>query len=426
MGEHAQRLVSEKRLLEEYLREAVLAYDEWEFIWGEELYDRKLVIYGKKGRREQEYAKAAGRQRSCFLVVVENNLPEGLRWIPVSCDVQTGDIYISEADFNRVWRILRRSVGLGISLAREQGSLCRAQEPEEIVDLEGLSGENRVPEIADGMIRYSVKTLPEEERRLVGRKQSLLDNPKMKYFYSDANVYYHDRDCTRVREIPPDRFRASDQIPPGRRNCPKCERRCYLREACAPHAKQIPFCEYIFWRHQIYTRTLRYFVMETGMRFYAQSRGEMTVKGKEDTWIIRGTDTDQLELWHNNYVRVSERERYITEGFHRQLTECKTLLAMLYYIEHYTWEGHLQHEASKVFDQASGWEMGRGSEAASAPVPERDLSLEPGQGSKAAQVSEQDLNREPETRMERETDVEKPVRRTLAARLAAWFRRVFG
>jgi hypothetical protein len=58
-----------------------------------------------------------------------------------------------------------------------------------------------------------------------------------------------------------------------------------------------------------------------------------------------------LSLWHNNYVKTSETERYITEGFHNQNVDRKKLVQILKYIEGYSWQIHLERENEKLIGQ---------------------------------------------------------------------------
>ena len=88
--------------------------------------------------------------------------------------------------------------------------------------------------------------------------------------------------------------------------------------------------------------------MEKEMRFHAVSLKELVIKSKEDTWIVKGTDGHELRLLHNNYVKTSETERYITEGFHDQGLIGFSLYQILNYIEGYTWEKHLRGEERKA------------------------------------------------------------------------------
>lgn len=87
-----------------------------------------------------------------------------------------------------------------------------------------------------------------------------------------------------------------------------------------------------------------HYVIDVGMKFHATEFSEMQVEGSEDRWIIKGLNTDKMELWHNNYVKTSPTERYITKGFHNQKVERDILWQMLNYIETYSWQKHLQHE----------------------------------------------------------------------------------
>ena len=80
------------------------------------------------------------------------------------------------------------------------------------------------------------------------------------------------------------------------------------------------------------------------MRFHATDYSQMQVEGVEDNWIIEGLDTRKTELWHNNYVKTGFRERYITEGFHKQNVENNRFEQLLSYIETYSWQKHLDNE----------------------------------------------------------------------------------
>lgn len=51
-----------------------------------------------------------------------------------------------------------------------------------------------------------------------------------------------------------------------------------------------------------------------------------------------------MVLWHNNYVKTGPTERYITEGFHKQKVENKSLTQLLTYIEKYSFIKHLEKE----------------------------------------------------------------------------------
>ena len=64
-----------------------------------------------------------------------------------------------------------------------------------------LMRQGSTPVIENDVIKYVAREMTEEEKHKNSRKQSLMDNPKMLYFYSDNSRYYHDKECDDVKEI---------------------------------------------------------------------------------------------------------------------------------------------------------------------------------------------------------------------------------
>jgi hypothetical protein len=173
----------------------------------------------------------------------------------------------------------------------------------------------------------------------------------MLYYFSETGRYYHDKDCESVKEILPEQFQASETMPEDKEICPKCRRLIYFRKATYPNAKQSGICNRIFLNRQVPNSMIGYYIMDLGMKFHATTLDEMQVEYGEDTWIVKGLNTDMLSLWHNNYVKTSETERYITEGFHNQNVDRKKLVQILKYIEGYSWQIHLERENQKLIRQ---------------------------------------------------------------------------
>lgn len=340
--------ITEKQLYADEIQEVALRSGLEHFVWGEELVQHKLILYAKKIKALSGYADIKDSLEPCGLVVVDAARRGYMRCMPATLNVLNGDVYLTEANFNASWKYLRKSIAAGISNAERQGVPCDIRQPEEVVDLRHLMRENSVPYIGKGGVQYQAKEPNAEARVENRRKQSLLDRPDLNFFYENQGKYYHDKECEDVKHISGALFCGSKEPPQGKEICPKCQRKIYFRKACAPNAKQIPICDRIFRNHNISERQIRHFVFEAGMHFHAIMVNEMVVEGVEDTWIIRETEAHHLQLWHNNYVRTSETERYITDGFHNQGLKGKTLLQLLRYIEGYTWEKHLQGEALKA------------------------------------------------------------------------------
>lgn len=312
------------------------------FVWGEELIDKKLIVYSKNLKDVCGYYEMKEQLQPCGIVLIDTAKQAFLRCISATVHIGTGNVYLSADGFNSAWKTLRNSVARGIRIAKEKG-LDAISEPEDIVSLDNLYRQGSLPVIEKFVIKYVPRKLTEEEKYRNSRKQSLLDNPKMLYFYSEDGKYYHDRDCDRVKDILPERFCASSDIP-DKEICPKCRRKIYFRKACFPNVKQIPICDKIFREQNVSIGKIHYLIMDLGMKFHATTLDEIFVENKEDKWIIKGLRRNKPELWHNNYVKTSPTERYITDGYHNQKVEVHTFVQMLNCIEQYSFAKHLENE----------------------------------------------------------------------------------
>jgi hypothetical protein len=133
---------------------------------------------------------------------------------------------------------LKNSVRKGIRIANEnEGSPI--EKPEEIIVFYNLQRAGSTPTIVNDIIKYEARELTKEERYRDSRKQSLLDNPRMLYFYESSGRYYHDRDCLEV--------------------------------------KQIGVCDKILRDHGVSLGKIKHCVMEVGMKFHATSMEEIMI-----------------------------------------------------------------------------------------------------------------------------------------------------
>lgn len=337
-------VTSEKVFYEREVKEQARRLDVDILLWGEELYDKKIVIYPKKITAINGYEKIKNCLVDAALVYFDFKKEKYIKLSIIRYDDTEKVLYLSEENFNGIWRYLRSSVELGIRIQKRQQNEIAITTPDDIVDLSFLHRTRSEAVIKNGQLTYIAKEIPQSEKEHLSRKQSLLDNAKYLYFYDEDDTIYHDKDCDRVKEILPERFVASENRPEGKRPCKKCRRRMFLRKACSPYVKQIPQVDRLLIKAGLTDYQLEKFVYEEELKFKTDQAGELTVKGKEDTWIIKGFQTMELSLWHNNYVKTAPRERYITQGFHNQGMDGKRLYSMLTYISAYTFERHLAGE----------------------------------------------------------------------------------
>lgn len=349
-------LISEKEFYSGQLEEAAVRFQAEYFLWGEEMINRKLILYPKKLKQIEGYDKIRGALEPCGLVIMNFQKEHFLSCMAATLDTNSGNVYFMETSFNGAWKRLKKSILLGIRIANDRGIPCDITRPEELVVLDHLVREGSLPYIKNDRIQYRSRQIPEEERRRHSRRQSLIDNPRMNFYYSEDGRYYHDKDCPLVKEIDVERFCASQDAPAGKEMCLYCRRQIYFRKACAPNIKQAPICDRIFKNHRVSIEKIEHCVMEAGMKFHASALDEMQIEGADDRWVVKGLNTDHLSLWHNNYVKTSETERHITEGYHNQKVEGKSLTQILRYVEGYSWEKHLEKQV--MADALTGDESG--------------------------------------------------------------------
>lgn len=335
---------SEKLIYQDYFADLCSKKHSDLFLWGEDLTDKHLLPYAGKLTDLPAYKTFSGRLIICELIIVYPLRDVPLKSISSHYDELSGRIYITKDNFNAIWKTWRKSILLGIRIAEQTYADCPVKKPEDIVVLDCLHRTGSTPVLENHRIVYKPKELSPEEKRLIGARQSALANRKNLYFYSKTGGDVHDRDCYLLKKISNADFIGSETHPADLPDCPHCLRTLLLRIGCSPNTKEIPFCNQIFTKFDLRTGQLKRYVMDEKIHFHARSLTEMTVTHGEDTWLIK-IYGDHLNLWHNNYVKTSETERYLTSGFHNQGIESdKNVKKIMNYIVGYTWQKHLNAE----------------------------------------------------------------------------------
>ena len=209
-------VISEKVIYETEVYEKFANIDAEGILWGEDLYDTKMVVFSGKiksirGLYKRDLIKVAIVYFDFRQVLYIKSMA-----VKFNCNTQTS--YIEKEQFNIMWKHLRKSVELGIRLHRENGEHVPINIPEDIVDLSLLQRKGRLAKIKNGKIIYTAAEISKETKKAQGRKQSLLDNREYNFFYDVNENIFHDRDCEAIKYITPDNFMAETKIPEGLKN----------------------------------------------------------------------------------------------------------------------------------------------------------------------------------------------------------------
>ncbi|PHU41081.1 hypothetical protein CSX00_03810 [Pseudobutyrivibrio ruminis] len=320
-----------------------------DYAWGEELYEFPLIVYIKNRSTIPNYGRVCQESVEVGLITINPHAEGMIEVVPAMYWPTNKNIYIKDDVFNKYWRHLKKSVAIGIENNPEYCQEHGIETPEDIVNLRILKTPDKEPYVSyHGKIKFKTKEKIEPKGTSLKRaRQSKLDNPKNIFFYSsnrDGSRQVHDKECEVLDSIPDDKFSGSNEVPDGYILCKKCKRKLLIRMGCYPNSKQIPMCGSFFHKHRVATTEIEQMI-DKGITFHVDDMSVMTINGIEDTWQIRAVG-EEVSLWHNNYVKVSDTERYITDGFHDQ--KCPgSMTNMIHYIEGYTWKKHLAAEERK-------------------------------------------------------------------------------
>lgn len=346
---------SEKKLYTEDYYILKMNYDTDMYLWGEDLLSKTLVIYNNGEIDDQlEFLSLIGGWEECVVIVVNPKKGKPLKGIECIISLETNQVFLSEEQFNSNWSLLKKSIEF-----ENNGDMVWNHEPQllnsskDILDLSRLERNSSIAFVEKDKIVYKAKVIPKEEIRKTALKQRILEKQNNLFFYEKDGETVHDKDCAELNEIEGGNLVGSEEFPVGKEYCTQCMRRLLVRVGCAPHAKNIPLSNRFFDQNNVKTSQLRRLVMENKFHFYCENPNEMKINGAEDSWKIIVRSSGKLELWHNNYMRVNAKERYITEGYHDQNLRYAKLGYILNYIMGYSWEKHLEAEEKTIIEPLS-------------------------------------------------------------------------
>lgn len=308
------------------------------FLYGSDLLYYRLIPYRGKLKSVVGTEDIA----SNAYILIDTKRKHDICRVPVN--ILENRIYIAEGNFNRYWKNISYSIYAAWKKekALKEDFYSMQKEIEAYVDLSFYANEHRKALIENCQIKIEGIPLSAEQQKLRSRRASAMDNKKLVYVFSDDNDIVHDKSCPLIKNIADADFRAAAELPEGRVLCTECKRRMYIRRGCGDDFKCYDAYSYFFKKGHVNTETIGALTGTYQAKMRLEGRDMLTVSCGEDTWKIGFGERDHIILWHNNYTMISDTERYICGGFHRQnVSEHISMTGAIRYIESYTWEKHL-------------------------------------------------------------------------------------
>lgn len=282
--------------------------------------------------------KAAFEDVRIFLII---NYSGKLMKVPCNVVEEFKKIYINEGNFNKYWKLISENICRGIRRRMNSNEVTHASMNER-VDLSLVETPSRTAAICSAFtIEYKGKEIDIETQRLISKRASALEDNRIRFVYAKSDNFVHDKTCVLVDKIKYWDFGASEELPADREVCSQCKKRLYIRNAIKSDTKRFAWYLRFFEKGRVSNRVLEQFLCNNDVKLHMDSIDELVVKCNKDTWHIKMNAQGVYTLYHNNYVMVSEEERYITTGLHIQKHHPPYLPGILAYIAGYDWQKHL-------------------------------------------------------------------------------------
>lgn len=319
----------------------VAQYDDGtRFVFCDELEDYTFHPYAGGLKEIPGYCddKAAFEDVRIFLIINYSG-----KLVKVPCNIVEGfkKIYINEGNFNKYWKLISENICRGIRGRMNSNEVTHASMNER-VDLSLVETPSRTAAISSAFtIEYKGKEIDIETQRLISKRASALEDNRIRFVYAKSDNFVHDKTCVLVDKIKYWDFGASEELPADREVCSQCKKRLYIRNAIKSDTKRFAWYLRFFEKGRVSNRVLEQFLCNNDVKLHMDSIDELIVKCNSDTWHIKMNAQGVYTLYHNNYVMVSEEERYITTGLHIQKHHPPYLPGILAYIAGYDWQKHL-------------------------------------------------------------------------------------
>jgi len=205
-----------------------------------------------------------------------------------------------------------------------ENSVCKISEMlDKIVDVTLLETETKIAKWINNRIEYSQRPKTEEQKKLEGNKQSMIDNQNIRFLYGENDDVYHDKSCSRVKLISLKELRGRENPPSGKLPCKECIMDMFIRKGCVDDFKNVGLYKFFFHRGNVDVDLLKAFLAGPNAGFRIESANKLRMTYGEDAWKIETDGRGNfIKLWHNNYIVDKKGKRHISKGeYHEQITE---------------------------------------------------------------------------------------------------------
>ena len=291
---------------------------------------------------EYSVDRTAFKNVRIFIVVQETG-----KVLKVVCDIyeEQKKIYISHDRFNKFWKLISEH------LCQSSSEITQASVNDR-VDLTLMETPSRSAKVGPSFtIEYTGREIDIEEQRMISKKASAMEDHRLRFVYAKGDRVIHDKSCPLVEHINYWDFCAVEELETDKELCPRCKRKILIRSAIKYDTKRLVWYQNFFDEGRVSNRVLEQFLLGTDVELHMDTMEEMIIKCNEDTWRVKRNEQEQYSLYHNNYVRINEDERYITSEFHLQRHHPAYLAGILAYIQGYDWNKHRRTKIADVVEK---------------------------------------------------------------------------
>lgn len=318
------------------------------YLFGEELIDYKIVPYRGRISDIKDFEHFAQEFEDAYIMVSIEYVGD-MKKVPCKLLEQKKRVYLTEMQFNAYWKLISDGISKGLMLHSQnmaQG-LHLYNNTEQYVDLSFYETDTKSAVIKNYKIAIIGKQADDRLRILAAKRASAMDNKKLLFVYSASDRIVHDKSCDLVRQISDKDFRACETLPKQTVLCDKCKLKMSIRKAVGDDFRRYAAYERMFEKGKVCYEDIDELISGYHAKLHMEGPNIMEVSCNDDTWKIVLDEDDTFSLLHNNYVMVSDTERYISGGYHLQKYHPYALTDIIRYIETYNWQIHLEAKRAK-------------------------------------------------------------------------------